>query len=173
MKSKKITLCGLHPKCRFAPVDCVHIICYEFRCDPDSKWWSHNKSNGPGVSFEVVTDPVDGRILQWVNGPEPASTHDLTFLLCGGKRGTEKEWKKSPLYFNLPKGLKLVGDSAYEGQADKVSPLMMDMIQQQICKDEVIARDSIQEAERLQSVVWTFPTWPVHQRQVGKDQAIF
>jgi hypothetical protein len=24
-----------------------HIICYEFRCDPDSKWWSH-KSNGPG-----------------------------------------------------------------------------------------------------------------------------
>jgi hypothetical protein len=41
MKLKKITFCGLHPKCRFAPVDCVHIICYEFRCDPDSKWWSH------------------------------------------------------------------------------------------------------------------------------------
>jgi len=118
MKSQKITFRGLHPKCRFAPVDCVHIICYEFRCDPDSKWWSH-KSNGPGVSFEVVTDPVDGHI-RWVNGPEPASTHDLTFLR-GGKKGKEKEWKKSSLYFNLPKGLRLVGDSAYEGQPDKVS----------------------------------------------------
>ena len=117
MKSKKIPFCGLHPKCRFAPVDCVHIICYEFRCDPDSKWWSH-KLNGPGVSFEVVTDPVDGHI-RWVNGPEPALTH-FTFLR-GGKKGKEKEWKKSTLYFNLPKGLRLVGDSAYEGQPDKVS----------------------------------------------------
>ena len=96
----------------------MHIICYEFRCDPDSKWWSH-KSNGPGVSFEVVTDPVDGHI-RWVNGPQPASTHDLTFLR-GGKKGKENEWKKSSLYFKLPEGLRLVGDSAYEGQPDKVS----------------------------------------------------
>ncbi len=29
--------------------------------------------------------------------------------------------EKSSLYFNLPKGLRLVGDSAYEGQPDKVS----------------------------------------------------
>jgi hypothetical protein len=119
MKSKKITFCGLHPKCRFAPVDCVHIICYEFRCNPDSKWWSH-KSNSPGVSFEVATDPVDCHI-RWVNRPEPASTHNLTFL-CGGKKGKEKKWEKSSLYFNLPKkGLRLVGDSAYKGQPDKVS----------------------------------------------------
>ena len=96
----------------------MHIICYEFRCDPDSKWWSH-KLNGPGVSFEVVTDPVDGHI-RWVNGPHPASTHDLTFLR-GGKKGKEKEWKKSSLYFKLPEGLRLVGDSAYKGQLDKVS----------------------------------------------------
>jgi hypothetical protein len=75
--------------------------------------------NSPGVSFEVVANPVDGHI-RWVNRPEPASTHDLTFL-CGGKKGKEKEWEKSSLYFNLPKGLKLVGDSAYKGQPGKVS----------------------------------------------------
>jgi hypothetical protein len=65
-----------------------------------------------------VTDPVDGHI-RWVNGPQPASTHDLTFLR-GGKKGKEKEWNKSSLYFKLPEGLRLVGDSAYEGQPDKV-----------------------------------------------------
>ncbi len=46
-----------YPLSRFAPVDCVHIICYDFRCDPDSKWWSH-KSNGPGVSFEVALEII-------------------------------------------------------------------------------------------------------------------
>ncbi len=80
-----------------------------FRCDPDSKWWSH----------KVVTDPVDGHI-RWVNGPEPALTHDFT-CLHSGKKGKMKEWKKSSLYFNLPKGLRLVGDSAYKGQQDRVS----------------------------------------------------
>jgi hypothetical protein len=96
----------------------VHIICYEFRCDPDSKWWSH-KSNGPGVSFEVVTDPVGGYI-RWVNGQQLALTHDLTFLR-GGKKGKEKELKKSSLYFKLLEGLRLVGDLACKGQPDKVS----------------------------------------------------
>ncbi len=62
---------------------------------------------------------MDGHI-RWVDKPEPASTHDLTFLR-GGKKGKEIEWEKSSLYFNLPKGLRLVGDSAYVGQSDKVS----------------------------------------------------
>ena len=71
--------------------DCVHIICYELRCDdPDSKWWPH-KSNGPGVSFEVVTEPVEDHI-RWVNGPQPALACNLT-ILCGGEMGKEKEWK--------------------------------------------------------------------------------
>jgi hypothetical protein len=76
-----------------------------------------------------VTDPVDGHI-RWVNGPQPASTHDLTFFR-GGKKGKENEWEKSSLYFKLPEGLRLVGDSAYKGQPDKCPPLMLHMIQQQ------------------------------------------
>ena len=118
MKAQKITFDGLHPKCHLLPVDTVHIECQEFRCDPSSKWWSH-KSNGPVVSLEVVADPIEGKI-RWTNGPEPASTHAITFLR-GGKKGKKHEWKRSSLYFHLPKGVRLIGDLAYEGQPDKVS----------------------------------------------------
>ncbi|KAL7524189.1 hypothetical protein ACHAXR_000470 [Thalassiosira sp. AJA248-18] len=118
LKHKKITFDGLDPKCEFLPVDTVHIRCNEFRCTPGSKWWSH-KSNGPGVAFEVVTDPVEGKI-RWINGPEAPTVHDLTFLR-GGKRGKEGQWKRTALYFHVPKNVKLVGDSAYAGQPDKVS----------------------------------------------------
>ncbi len=118
LNSYKISFDGLHPGCTFLPVDCMHVRTHEFRCSPSSKWYSH-KFNGPGVSFEVVTDPVEGKI-RWINGPEPASIHDLTFLR-GGKKGQTKKWKKSSLYFHLPKFARLIGDSAYEGQLDKVS----------------------------------------------------
>lgn len=118
LKPMKIKFDDLDPHCEFLPVDTVHIRSQEFRCNPSSKWWSH-KSNGPGVSFEVVTDPVDGKI-RWTNGPEPASIHDLTFLR-GGIKGREKEWKRSALYFHVPNNVKIVGDSAYGGQPDKVT----------------------------------------------------
>jgi hypothetical protein len=61
LKPQKITFEGLHQDCKFLAVDCIHTWVQEFRCDPDSKWWSH-KFNGPGLSYEVVTDPVDGHI---------------------------------------------------------------------------------------------------------------
>ena len=67
----------------------------------------------------MVTDPVDGKVC-WINGPEPASIHDLTFLR-GGRKGEKKDWKRSALYFHLPNKIKLGGDSAYEGQLDKVT----------------------------------------------------
>lgn len=118
MKPIVINFDELAPSCRFLAVDTVHIRCHEFRCDPGSKWYSH-KFNGPGVSFEVVSDPVDGRI-RWINGPEPASIHDLTFLR-GGQKRDRKNWKRSALYFHVPQNVKLVGDSAYEGQPDKVT----------------------------------------------------
>ena len=118
LKADKILFKGLHKGIHFLPVDCMHVIFQEFRCNPNSIWWSH-KHNGAGVSFEVVPDPVDGK-LRWINGPQAASVHDITFL-CRGKKGKKHEWKKLSLYFKLPKGLRLVGDAAYEGQADKVS----------------------------------------------------
>jgi hypothetical protein len=118
LKGRKISFDGLDPKCEFLPVDTVHHRCQEFRCTPGSKWWSH-KSNGPAVAFEVVTDPVHGKI-RWTNGPEAPTVHDLTFLR-GGKKGKMKDWKRTALYFHVPKNVKLIGDSAYEGQPDKVT----------------------------------------------------
>ena len=118
LKASKISFDGLDHSCTFLPVDTMHIRCQEFRCSPSSKWFSH-KFNGPGVSFEMVVDPLEGKI-RWINGPEPASIHDLTFLR-GGKKGQKKKWKRSSLYFALPSFARLVGDSAYEGQPDKVS----------------------------------------------------
>ena len=118
LKNGKISFDGLSRYCEFLPVDVVHVESQEFRCTPSSKWWSH-KSNGPAVAFEVVTDPVEGKI-RWINGPEPPTTHDITFLR-GGKKGKMSQWKRTSLYFHIPDGVKLVGDSAYEGQPDKVT----------------------------------------------------
>ena len=118
LKRIKISMDTLHKDCKFLGVDTIHVRSQEFRCDPSSKWWSH-KFNGPGVSFEVVTDPVDGKI-RWINGPQPASVHDLTFLR-GGQAGKMNTWDRDSLYFNVPDGVKLVGDSAYAGQLDKVT----------------------------------------------------
>jgi hypothetical protein len=61
LKESKISFRNLPDGCKFLGVDTVHVRSEEFRCDPSSKWWSH-KSNGPAVSFEVVTDPVEGYI---------------------------------------------------------------------------------------------------------------
>ena len=117
----KINFNDLAPTCNILPIDTVHIRSQELRSYPNSKWWSH-KFNGPSVSFEVVADPIKGKIL-WINGPEPASIHDITFF-CGDKKGGEKHWKPSSLYFHLPKSVKLVGDSAYLGEPDKVATTM-------------------------------------------------
>ena len=67
----------------------------------------------------MVTDPYNS-FMCWINGAKPASTHDLTFLR-GGKKGKEHTWDRNALYFHIPKNVKLVGDSAYDGQPDKVT----------------------------------------------------
>ena len=61
LKAHKISWVGMHPACKFLALDTIHVHSAKFRSDPNSKWWSH-KFNGPGVSFEVVCDPVDGKI---------------------------------------------------------------------------------------------------------------
>ena len=61
LKNLKISFDNLHPNCQFLGVDCIHTRSQEFRCDPDSKWWSH-KFNGPALSYEIVTDPHQGYI---------------------------------------------------------------------------------------------------------------
>lgn len=142
LKAKKISFVGLDPNCKFLGVDCIHVRSTEFRTTPHSKWWSH-KSNGPGVSFEIVCDPVVGKIRQveirtscllfvlsayvyhflfrWVAGPQPASVHDITILRGGQKKDGKDKWNKKALYWRKPKNVMLVGDSGYGGQQDVVT----------------------------------------------------
>ena len=95
LKPILINFNGLSKHCKFAPVDGKHVPCFEFRCNPDSKWWSH-KYNGPAVGFEVVTDPTDKGLMLWVSRPHPAGTHDLTVL-----RGGTKKIKKLEINFSI------------------------------------------------------------------------
>ncbi len=125
LKSKKIQFGPFDSKRTYlGTVDCVHCETNEFRTDPNSKWYSH-KHNGAGVSYEVVVDLCEDKIL-WTAGPKPASTHDITFF-CGGtqvsknRHKNEATWDENALYFQIPKGKKLIGDSGYKGEPSKIS----------------------------------------------------
>ena len=93
----------------------------EFRTDPNSKLYSH-KHNGAGLSYEIFVDLCDNKVI-WTAGPKPASTHDVTFFRGGkevskSKKKNEAQWDKKFLYFKIPKGEKLIGDSAYQGEPE-------------------------------------------------------
>ena len=105
-------------------VACVHCPVNELRTDPGSKWYSH-KLNAAGFTYEVVMDVCESRAI-WVAGPKPASTHDITFFRGGtevskSKTTNEGKWDKNALYFRIPDGKRLIGDSGYKGEPTKIS----------------------------------------------------
>jgi hypothetical protein len=103
----------------FASIDCVHFWWQECRTDPGGKWYSH-KHNGPGVSYEVCVDTVKDRIV-WTSGPYPAASHDITIFRGGTKKNGKATWRQSSLYHRMRAGKRLVGDSGYVGEPDKIS----------------------------------------------------
>ena len=119
LKKLKITFRGMNLNLDWLSVDGVHFHSSEMRPDPHSKWYSH-KFNGPGFAYEVALDTVED-VARWTNDPKPAATHDLTFLRGGTLKQGKKNWDKSALYFYMPKGVRLVGDSGYSGQDDLIS----------------------------------------------------
>jgi hypothetical protein len=105
-------------------IDCVHCETNEFRTDPDSKWYSH-KHNGAGVSYEVAVDFYDDKIIL-IAGPYPASTHDITIFRGGtqvskSQQNNKTYWDQNALYFKIPKGKRLIGNSGYNGEPSKIS----------------------------------------------------
>lgn len=119
-KKDKIVFADFDPQQVYlATIDCVHFECQEFGTDPDSKWYSH-KHNGPGLSYEVCVDTVKERII-WAEGPYPAATHDITIFRGGKVKEGSANWKKSSLWHKMPAGKRLVGDSGYVGEPDKIS----------------------------------------------------
>lgn len=144
LKKTKICFPDCHPlRIYLGSIDTVHFEVNEFRTDPNSKWYSH-KHNGAGLSYEIFVDLCDNKVI-WTAGPKPASTHDVTFFRGGkvvskSKKKNEAQWDKKSLYFKIlkiPKGKKLIGDSAYQGEPEKISTSMEE---QQSTTKEFFAR---------------------------------
>jgi hypothetical protein len=92
-------------------VDGVHCSVQEVRKDPGSKWYSH-KSHGAGLSYELGIAIRSNRLV-WINGPFPASRHDLTIFRFGdGNKNNPGRNLKS----NIPFGKRVIADSAYSGE---------------------------------------------------------
>ena len=55
------------------------------------------------------------------NGPFPAASHEITIFCGGTKKNGKATLKKSGLYHKMPAGKRLVGDSGYIDEPDKIS----------------------------------------------------
>jgi hypothetical protein len=157
LKAKKIKFGPFDSKrIYFGTVDCVHCETNEFRTDPNSKWYSH-KHNGAGVLYEVVVDICRDKII-WTDGSKPASTHDNTFFRGGTQVSTnqhknEATWDKNALYFQIPEGKKLIGDSGYKGEPSKISTTVdehSDKVKDFFCSSKITARDYQHKVEVFQ-----------------------
>jgi len=99
-----------------ATVDGVHCRINEPRTDAGTKWYSH-KFNGPGVCYEIAISIRRDNVL-WISGPHCASVHDIT-IFRGGKKTRPKN--QNALFFKIPDGKRVIGDTGYQGEPDKVS----------------------------------------------------
>jgi hypothetical protein len=87
-----------------------------------------HKHNNAGVLYEVAVDICDNKVI-WIASPKPASTYDIMFF-CGGTKESmnqqrnEATWDKNALYFQIPKGEKLIGNLGYKGESSKVSTVV-------------------------------------------------
>jgi hypothetical protein len=93
-------------------VDGVHCRVQEVRRAPGSKWYSH-KHNSAGVSYELGI-AIRQNQLVWINGPFPASQHDITTFRSANQPANGLKAK-------IPDGKRAIGDSGYKGEPDKVS----------------------------------------------------
>lgn len=88
-------------------IDGVHFRINEPRKEPSSSWFSH-KSNGPGLTYEIVMSIYTSKVL-WANGPFPAGKSDISMFREGG------------LLERMPEGGRLVGDEGYRGEPGFIS----------------------------------------------------
>lgn len=95
-------------------VDGIHCRIQEPRCDPSSKWYSH-KFHAAGLGYELAI-AIHSNQLAWINGPFPASKHDITIF-----RGLAGETPEPGLISKIPPGKRGVGDSGYSGEPNKMS----------------------------------------------------
>ena len=59
--------------------------------------------------------------LIWINGPYPASVHDITIFRGGKKKDQKQEdWDTNSLFFAVPDGVMGVADDGYRGEPKKI-----------------------------------------------------
>ena len=56
----------------------------------------------------------------WTRGPFPASAADITIFRGGTEREGRDNWNRESLYFALPPGKKVIADSGYSGEPNKI-----------------------------------------------------
>jgi hypothetical protein len=89
-------------------VDGTHCRINEPRREPSAKWYS-KKFSQAGVSYELGI-AIHANQLVWINGPFPASEHDITIYR-----------KDGGLKSKIPEGKRLVGDEGYKGESETIS----------------------------------------------------
>jgi DDE superfamily endonuclease len=88
--------------------DGVHCRTYEVRKEPSKKWYSH-KHHGPGLTYLIGIATKTQRVV-WIDGPHPASTHDVTIFRRQGGLGDQ-----------VKEGTRGIGDSAFSGEPEKIA----------------------------------------------------
>jgi hypothetical protein len=89
-------------------IDGTHCRINEPRGEPSAKWFS-KKFSQAGLSYELGI-AIRSNQLVWVNGPFPASEHDITIYR-----------KEGGLKARIPEGKRLVGDEGYKGESQTIS----------------------------------------------------
>ncbi len=109
LKAAKVVWGGFNEEDTFIiTVDGTHCRIQEVRTDPGAKWYSH-KFNAAGVTYELGIAIRSNRLV-WINGPFPASQHDITtFRLAQGLKEL------------IPDGKRAIGDSGHKGEPAKIS----------------------------------------------------
>lgn len=92
----------------FASIDGVHCDIEEPRKCPSKKWYSH-KSNGPGLTYQIILSLHENKLLS-VIGPYPAGETDLHVFR-----------KRDGIINQIPPGKRLIGDRGYVGEDEKIS----------------------------------------------------
>jgi hypothetical protein len=79
---------------------------------PQTQWtWS---------LLQFYVDVVKDRII-WTNGSFPAAMHDSTIFWGGTKKSGKDNWNPLSLYHEMPPEKRLVRDSGYCGESNKIS----------------------------------------------------
>lgn len=94
-------------------LDCTTFMVQEFRKRPSAKWFDY-KTHSCGLKYETCMAVHEPRIVR-IYGPVEPSMHDITLA-----RGGAEDDADSAIFQLLNEGEKVIADSGYNGEPDKV-----------------------------------------------------